>query len=195
MPKPLRHSPDRLSWRHVLLISLAIVLLTGSYGLHRWLPNYAIAIITPEGWQVIARGWACLLQAWPVVLLGGLLGGFVAWISVLTLHRHALNQDQQETLQRAEQALAAAETRAEQAEQRAAEHYHQRLQELTHREVAAHQAQQQAHTREHLAEQRIRQAEQAQSEAEARRQRAYHGFKRLQKKLARQNSKIHPTGH
>ena len=184
-----------MTWRGVLLIGLMLLLLAGGVALNTLLYDRALAIHTPNGWQFIATHWAILPQAWPLVILGLLIGGSTAWVAVGTVYLIARDQDHIIERQQAQQALQAAQTRAEHAEAKALQHYQDRLQRIEQREAAAltqlHQAQEiqsQAKHAVQASQQSVREAQHAQAQAEASRDRAYHGFKRLQRKQARRAS-------
>ena len=183
-----------MSFRIAVLLVALVALATGWYFLNDLMATQAWVSNNGEEWIIEGHGWGMLFHAWPVVLGGALIGGFIVDMILGAFLAMAEDADHQQAVKRLTQAKIQAESTAATAEERAQALFSEKHAALQDEQQQVNQLRQQleafarnCQTEVNQANERAEQAKKRASDAEQRKNNAAGAAERRKRKLDRIN--------
>jgi len=178
-----------MNWRTILMLILLAALVAGAWWLNGFMENQGWVVVENQKWVIAGTGWETLKYAWPVAVIGVLIGGGILYVILGYLYLTATEADHENEIARIKAQKALSDDKAEKAQIRAdnsiksdREALRAQERQLMEREERFKRLEAEAVNRVQVAEERVKEAEKTAAKANTKKQRAEGAMARLRSK-------------
>ena len=181
-----------MNWRTILMLALLAALGAGAWWLNGFMETQGWVVVENQKWVIAGTGWETLKHAWPIAIIGVLIGGGMLYALLGYLYLTATEADHENEIARINAQKALSDEKAKKAQISAdesikADREDLRAQErrLQEREERLKQLEAEAVKRIQAAEDRAVEAEKSAAKAITKKQRAEGAMARVRSKRSR----------
>ena len=110
-----------MNWRTILMLILLATLGAGAWWLNGFMENQGWVVVENQKWVIAGTGWETLKYAWPVAVIGVLIGGGILYVILGYLYLTATEADHENEIARIKAQKALSDDKAEKARARSNE--------------------------------------------------------------------------
>lgn len=110
-----------MNWRTILMLALLVALGAGAWWLNGFMETQGWVVVENQKWVIAGTGWETLQHAWPIAIIGMLIGGGVLYALLGYLYLTATEADHENEIARINAQKALSDEKAKKAQIRADE--------------------------------------------------------------------------
>ena len=178
-----------MNWRTILMLALLVALGAAAWWLNGFMETQGWVVVENQKWVIAGTGWKTLKHAWPIAIVGMLIGGGILYAILGYLYLTATDADHENEIARISAQKALSDENAAQAQIRAdksiktdREALRAQERQLQEREERLKRLEAEAVKRVQAAEERAIEAKKAAAKANTKKQRAEGAMARLRSK-------------
>ena len=178
-----------MNWRTILMLTLLAAFVAGAWWLNGFMENQGWVVVENQKWVIAGTGWETLKYAWPVAVIGVLIGGGILYVILGYLYLTTIEADHENEIARINAQKSLSDDKAEKAKIHAdksiksdREALRAKERQLMEREERFSRLEVEAVKRVQVAEERVKEAEKTAAKANTKKQRAEGAMTRLRSK-------------